>query len=188
MAWRGAIAISKGIRLRKLQEEKKSDQKKKNQQSKFKKQTSLFPDISSRNSEFCSIGLTTHNTDEGMNRFSTGFSRQQTYGGLGLVRTGSCNSLYRRRNLQNSWCDDVCENSDESSITSAFQSSLGIHRTPSNGFEDYTKRREFFLARIGGGEPQDFQFANGNGEKKELTEDDRKRLEAYEERKKAKEE
>ena len=29
MAWRGAIAISKGIRLRKLQEEKKTDQKKK---------------------------------------------------------------------------------------------------------------------------------------------------------------
>ena len=29
MAWRGAIAFSKGIRLRKLQEEKKTEQNKK---------------------------------------------------------------------------------------------------------------------------------------------------------------
>ena len=79
------------------------------------------------------------------------------------------------------------ENAEESSITSDFSSSVGIHRTPSNGFEDYTKRREIFLARIGGGQPQDFTLTHSL-EKKEPTPEDRKNLEAYEERKRAKEE
>ena len=69
---------------------------------------------------------------------------------LGIGRMLSSNSLAREALRRNSWCNDVYENDDEeSSIASDFSSSVGIHRTPSNGFEDYTKRRETFLARIG---------------------------------------
>ena len=103
----------------------------------------------------CSFGKPLHlQTDEG-GMVGAGLSRQKTHMGLGLVRTGSSNSLARVRKMQDSWCRDVYENDEESSITSDFSSSVGIHRTPSNGFEDYQKRRETFLHRIGrqSGEP-----------------------------------
>ena len=87
-------------------------------------------------------------TDEG-GMVGSGLQRQKTHAGLGLDRRLSINSLSRVRKMQDSWCRDVYENDVESSITSDFSSSVGIHRTPSNGFEDYQKRRETFLHRIG---------------------------------------
>lgn len=78
------------------------------------------------------------------------------------------------------------ENDQESSITSDFSSSVGIYRTPSNGFEEYQKRRETFLARIGT-QPQDVDTFDYFC-KRDVTDSDRKNYRAYEERKLANEE
>lgn len=103
---------------------------------------------------------------------------------LGIGRMLSSNSMAREELHRKSWCNDVYENDDEeSSIASDFSSSVGIHRTPSNGFEDYTKRRETFLARIGS-QPQDVDNSDC-GRSYGANTSERKRVKAYEERKQA---
>ena len=118
MAWRGAIAISKGIKLRKIQEQNKDERLKKAKTKKpaMKRQSTLFSN--NNNNNFNSVDgfdieSQLHNTDEGLSRnFGTMGRTNSILGNYGIgdhmIQNQQQLSFAGMRKI-NTWCNALNE-------------------------------------------------------------------------------
>ena len=187
MAWRGAIAISKGIKLRKIQEQNKDERLKKAKTKKptMKRQSTLFSNnLNNFNSvDGFDIESQLHNTDEGLSRNLGTMGRSNSilgnYGiGDHMMQNQPQLSLAGMRKI-NTWCNALNEDEiEESSIQSSDLSSVNPYRSPSNpDFDEYQNRRSHFLARLE--QPQDCLCSDA-GQSLGANTSQRKLIQAYE--------